>query len=627
MKRNTKKIGFGFWVLSVACSIRYWNLPQNLKPITQNLFRYFSFVSCLSFFLFLGIQATQDSADLILHNGFIWTVDDTRPQVEAIAIRGDRISKTGGNKEVLAMKGANTRLIDLKGAFVIPGFNDSHVHFASAAGFFWNLQLMDIHSDDAFVARIREYLGAHPGEPIRGGGWGAYEQWEMGASAAGGKNQSWYPDRKLIDKITSDTPIFITKFDHSLYFANTAALRRAGFDDLSSDTDNIEHIRDGNGRITGTMRIRNVRGVEANFLGGEYPPDKEKRLKMTENALRLAREAGVTSFQDMSDHEQLQLYYELADGGRLTARVNFRYGLEYWEQMKSLGIKRGSGNSLIRLGAVKGHIDGIMGTSSARFYQPYSNDPENKNRGHWRPLTWVSPERRTELNRGPFTEMMINADAADIQISVHAIGDEANGLMLDMIEAMNKANGMRDRRFRLVHAQVFAPRDFDRLKGLGVVAEVQPFHLSDDMRWMEERIGYERCKGAYAFKTIQSKGATLSFGTDWPGTSASIYPINPIYGLYAAVTRQTVQRIPAEGWFPAERLTIEEAIKAYSWGSAYASYEEKIKGVLAEGKLADITVIDTNLLRTKPADWIDERGNVKVKTLYTIVGGKIVYQR
>jgi predicted amidohydrolase YtcJ len=372
---------------------------------------------------------------------------------------------------VLALRGEHTRLIDLKGAFVAPGFNDSHVHFASAASFFWNLQLMDVHSDETFVARVKDYVAAHPGEPIRGGGWGAYEQWEMGASQSGLKKEFWRPDRKLIDAIAGSTPMFISKFDDSLYFANTAALKRAGLDERAADTEN------------------------------------------------------------------------------------------------------------------------------------------------------------TELNRGPFTEMMIKADAADIQVTVHAIGDEALGVMLDMIEAMTSANGPRDRRMRLVHAQVFAPRDFDRLKGLGVVAEVQPFHLSDDMRWMEQRIGYERCKGAYAFKTIQSKGATLSFGTDWPGTSASIYPISPIYGLYAAVTRQTVRRAPAEGWFPAERLTIEEAIKAYTWGSAYASFEEKIKGTLTEGKLADITVLDTNLARAKPVDWIDERGELMVKTLYTIVGGRVVYRR
>jgi hypothetical protein len=571
-------------------------------------------------------QSGTGHADLILHHGFIWTVDESKPQAEAIAIRGDKIIKVGGNEEVLGSKGERTQTIDLKGAFVTPGFNDNHVHFAGAANFFWNLQLMDVHTDEAFIARVRDYIAAHPGEAIRGGGWGAYEQWEMGANASGTKKDLWRPDRKLVDGITGSTPMFIGKFDNSLYFANTAALKRAGFDDRAADTDNIQHVRDASGRITGAMRIKNARGVEAKFLGDDRP-DHAKRAKMTENALRLVREAGVTSFQDISDHEQLQLYYEFLEAGRLTARVNFRYGIEHWEHMKALGVKRGSGNAMIRLGAVKGHIDGIMGASGARFYEPYSNDPTKTNRGHWRPLTWVSPERRTELNRGPFTEMMIRADAADIQVTVHAIGDEALGVMLDMIEAMTRANGPRDRRMRLVHAQVFAPRDFDRLKGLGVVAEVQPFHLSDDMRWMEQRIGRERCQGAYAFKTIQAKGATLSFGSDWPGTSASIYPINPIYGLYAAVTRQTVQRAPAEGWFPDERLTIEEAIKAYTWGSAYASFEEKIKGTLTEGKLADITVLGANLLRTKPAEWISERGDVRVKTLYTIVGGRIVYQR
>jgi predicted amidohydrolase YtcJ len=573
-----------------------------------------------------ALHSQTEAADLILHHGVVWTGDEAKPQAEAIAVRGDKLAKVGSNAEVLALRGAGTREVDLRGAFVVPGFNDNHVHFASAAAFHWNIQLMDVHTDAAFVARVREYLSTHPSEPIRGGGWGAYEQWEMGASAAAAKAAPWQPDRKLIDALTGEVPLFINKFDDSLHFANTAALQRAGFNERSADTTEIAFVRDANGRLTGAMRLKNARSLEAKFLG-EARPDRAKRLRMTENALRLMREAGVTSFQDMSDHEQLQLYHELLDAGRLTARANFRYGLEYWEQMKALGLKRGAGNTMIRLGAVKGHIDGIMGTSGARFYEPYSNDATKTNRGHWRPLTWVAPERRTELNRGPFTRMMINADAADIQMSVHAIGDEANGLMLDMIEEMNKANGLRDRRFRLVHAQVFAPHDFDRLKDLGIVAEVQPFHLSDDMRWMEERIGHERCKGAYAFKTLQTKGAVLSFGSDWPGTTASIYPINPLYGLYAAVTRQTVQRTPATGWFPAERLTIEEALKAYTWGSAYQSFEEAIKGTLTAGKLADVTVLDTNLLRTPPTDWLDARGQVKVKVLYTLLGGKIVYQR
>src|SRR5499426_2459328 len=250
------------------------NNETNEKVSIFRLFRYFSFVSCL--FLSLGMQSFQDTADLIFHNGFIWTVDEAKPQVEAIAIRGDKIIKTGGNQEVLAMKGRNTRLIDLKGAFAVPGFNDSHVHFASAAGFFWNLQLMDVHTDDAFVTRIREYLAAHPGEPIRGGGWGAYEQWEMGASRAGGaatagERPSWVPDRKLIDAVTGSTPMFISKFDDSLYFANTVALKRAGFDDRAADTDNIAHFRDSSGRVTGAMRIKDARGVEAKLVGDINP--------------------------------------------------------------------------------------------------------------------------------------------------------------------------------------------------------------------------------------------------------------------------------------------------------------------------------------------------------------------
>jgi len=566
-------------------------------------------------------------ADLILHSGFIWTVDEARPQAEALAVRDEYIIKVGNNAEVLKLKGAQTRLIDLKGNFVVPGFNDNHVHFASAAQFFWNTQLMDVHTDAAFVQRVREYVAAKPGEPIRGGGWGAYEQWELGASKSDTKKDFWIPDRKLIDAITGDTPMFITKFDNSLYFANTASLKRASIGENDPDTENIAHIRDANGRLTGAMRIKNAREMAAKFLGGDQQPDHQKRIAMTENALRLIREAGVTSVQDMSDHEQLQIYYELLDKGRLTCRINFRYGLEFWEQMRALGLKRGFGTGMIRLGAVKGHIDGIMGTSTARFYEPYDSDPEKNNRGRWRPLTWISPDRPTELNRGPFTQMMINADAAGIQVTVHAIGDEANGVMLDMIEAMTKANGAKDRRMRLVHAQVFAPRDFDRLQGLGIVAEVQPFHLSDDMRWMEERIGYERCKGAYAFKTLYDKGATLSFGSDWPGTTASYYPINPIYGIYAAVTRQTVKGTPAAGWFPEQIISVAEAIKAYTRGSAYASFEENIKGTIAESKLADLAVLDTNLVRTQPANWLDERGAVKVKTLYTIIGGKIIYAR
>src|SRR5688500_16678635 len=254
-----------------------------------------------------------------------------------------------------------------------------------------------------------------------------------------------------------------------------------------------------------------------------------------------------------------------------------------------------------------------MGTSSARFFEPYSHDPNS--RGRWRPLMIND---KGEFVEGKFLRYMLDADRAGLQLTVHAIGDEANNVLLNYLEELNKQNGKRDRRFRLVRAQVRAAADFDRLGRLGVVGEVQPFHLSDDMRWMEERIGSERTKGAYAFKSIQSSGAVLSFGTDWPGTSASEYPINPILGLYAAVTRQTITGEPVAGWFPNERITIEDAIKAYTYGTAYANFEDKSKGSISAGKVADLTVLSKNLLKVEPKEFLS------TNVIYTIVDGKIV---
>jgi predicted amidohydrolase YtcJ len=339
-------------------------------------------------------------------------------------------------------------------------------------------------------------------------------------------------------------------------------------------------------------------------------------VQQTKNALAEIRKYGVTNVSDMSDDLQLDIYRELHRKGELTVRIHFRPGLDRWKEFADQGVRVGSGDEWIRLGALKGHIDGIMGTSSARFFEPYLNDANN--RGRWRPLM---VNDKGEFVEGKFLKYMLDADRAGLQITVHAIGDEANNVLLNYLDELNKQNGKRDRRFRLVHAQVLAPGDFKRLGQLGVVAEVQPFHLSDDMRWMDERIGPERTRGAYAFKSIQASGAVLCFGTDWPGTSASEYPINPMLGLYAAVTRQTVMGQPAAGWFPNERISIEEAIRAYTYGTAYANFEEKIKGSIEVGKLADVTVLSKNVLKVAPKEYLT------TDTLYTIVAGKVVYQK
>jgi predicted amidohydrolase YtcJ len=582
----------------------------------------------------IGAQEPRpEPADLILRNGQIYTVDESNTLTEAVAIRNGKFVYVGSSRNAMRFRGKQTRVIDLKGQFVLPGFNDSHVHFASAAQFL-EFNIMHVSTQQEFVARIRDVVSRlQKGEWILGGYWGAYDQWGPGSSG-GGKREAFSPDMRAIDTITKDNPVFIRKFDDSEFAANGAALRAVGIDPANpklpaqagrvaepkkqgvepagSRVDGIEFIKDSNGAFAGHMRGRAV-----TKLFEDAAPKKlshERRIQQTKNALAEIRRFGVTNISDMSDDGQLEIYRELHKTDQLTVRVHFRPGLERWREMADQGIRIGSGDEWIRLGALKGHIDGIMGTSTARFFQPYSNDPTN--RGKWRPLML---DDNGNLAEGKFLHYMLDADFAGLQISVHAIGDEANNVLLNYLEELNRQNGVRDRRFRLVHAQVIAPGDFKRLGKLGVVAEVQPYHLSDDMRWMEERIGHERCKGAYAFKSIKENGAVLAFGTDWPGTSASEYPINPMLGLYAAVTRQTLSGEPAGGWFPEQRLSIEEAIRAYTMGSAYANFEEKIKGSIEVGKYADLVVLTKNLLSIAPREILD------TKVVYTIVGGKIVY--
>ena len=554
----------------------------------------------------------QQPADLILHNGVIWTVDSNSSTVQAVAIKEGKFVVVGSNAAALKLRGPSTRVIDLRGRFVVPGFNDNHVHFASAAQFL-EFNIMRASTQEEFVARVRDVISRLPkGEWIVGGYWGAYDEWAAG-SAGGQRREPFAPDMNLVNAMTSDYPMFIRKFDDSQFAANQAAFRALKLDLNNPQAPDVEFLKDRSGKPTGQMRGKGVTRLFNTIIPRTF--SRERRVQQTKNALAEIRKYGVTNVSDMSDDMQLDIYRELHRTGELTVRIHFRPGLDRWKELADRGIKVGSGDEWIRLGALKGHIDGIMGTSTARFFEPYSNDPNN--RGRWRPLM---VNDKGEFVEGKFLGYMLDADRAGLQITVHAIGDEANNVLLNYLEELDKQNGKRDRRFRLVHAQVLAPQDFKRLGQLGVVAEVQPFHLSDDMRWMEERIGRERTKGAYAFKSIQASGAVLCFGTDWPGTSASEYPINPMLGLYAAVTRQTVTGKPAEGWFPDERISIAEAIKAYTYNTAHANFEETTKGSIEVGKLADLTVLSKNLLKIAPKEYLT------TDAVYTIVGGKIVYQ-
>lgn len=555
----------------------------------------------------------QPKADLILVNGVIWTVDDKNPTAQAVAIKDGKFIAVGKTTDILKLRGKETQVIDLRQRFVMPGFNDNHVHFASAAQFL-EFNIMAVGTQEEFVQRVKQVTATlAKGEWVLGGFWGAYDQWAAG-TAGGKKREPFVPDMKRIEAFTKDYPMFIRKFDDTEFAANTAALKAAGLNPADPKADDVEFVRDTKGNLTGILRGKGVLPLFRKVIPRTF--SHERRVEQTKRALEEIRKHGVTNVSDMSDDEQLEIYRELHAKGELTCRIHFRYGLDRWQEVAEKGITIGSGDAWIRLGSLKGHIDGIMGTSTARFFEPYSNNPAN--RGRWRPLMVDSAGNFVE---GKFLSYMIGADRAGLQLTVHAIGDEANNVLLNYLEELNRVNGKKDRRFRLVHAQVIAPNDFKRLGELGVIAEVQPFHLSDDMRWMEERIGRERCKGAYAFKSIMESGAMLCFGTDWPGTSASEYPINPMLGLYAAVTRQTIKGEPKEGWFPEQRIDIKDAIRAYTLNTAYANFEDDIKGSITVGKLADLVVLSRNLLEIPPADIL------KTQVLYTIVDGKVVYKR
>jgi len=562
---------------------------------------------------FLAPAAAATGADLIIHNATVWTGHEANPEAGAVAIEGNEIVFVGEDTGALALADEDARVVDAQGAFVMPGFNDNHVHFASAARFL-EFNIMRTNTQAEFVERVRDVVERlEPGEWIVGGYWGAYDQWAPG-SAGAETREPFTPDMRLVRDITRDNPMFIRRFDNSAFAVNAAAMRAAGLDPTSPRAEGVRFERDVLGALTGVVRGPGVRALFEPLVPDEF--SVSRRVTQTMYALREVRRRGVTNVSDMSDEMQLEIYKQLHERGELTCRIHFRHPLDRWPELAEEGIEIGSGDAWIRLGSLKGHIDGIMGTSSARFFEPYSNDPDN--RGSWRRLMVDEDGNFVE---GKFLNYMLEADAAGLQLSVHAIGDEANHLLLNYLEELNRVNGEQDRRFRLVHAQVIAEEDFERLGELGVVAEVQPFHLSDDMRWMEERIGRERSRGAYAFRSIADSGAILSFGSDWPGTSASEYPIDPLLGIYAAVTRKTLDGDPSGGWFPEQRISVEEALRAYTWGSAYANFEDDIKGTLEVGKLADITVLSEDPRAISP-----ERIPA-IEVRMTIVDGDVVYEQ
>jgi hypothetical protein len=585
---------------------------------------------------FVGVLAQERGADLILTNGRIYTVDPSRPWAEAVAVSGSRISAVGTTAEIKALARPQTRAIDLKGAFVSPGFNDAHVHIDSTGSLLVGVNLLEVHEAKAFTEAVRAAASRLPrGSWITRGDWGAYEQWgrgSAGAAAAGtGAGAPFTPLRDLVDPVTPEHPVFVQRFDRSMYLANSLALKLAGISDATPNPPDGEIVKDANGRLTGILK-----GSAADLVRKVVPPVSfEQRLVQVRAVLKEAREGGVTTMQDLTSGEQLRAYQEVQRNGELTARIMLRPTLDNAPHVAALGITRGFGDDWLKFVGYKAWVDGIMGGSSAMFFAPYDHDPANK--GSLRPI--MSPEGRpgfadamtadqhyTDAPPGNLEQLLRLAARTGLTPHVHAIGDKGVRILLDIYERVLREEGLlgTDHRWRVIHAQVVHPDDFPRFSALGLVAEVNPYHVSDDMRWMEERIGAARSRGAYAFETLRTSGVPLVFGSDSPGTNAARYYLNPVFGLYAAVTRQTLTGEPAGGWFPDERLSIEDAIEAATRAPAWASFEEDRKGTIAPGLLADLAVFDTNLVEVGRAD---PARLLEAGVLYTIVGGRVVHER
>lgn len=535
---------------------------------------------------------TRPAAELIITNAKVYTVDKNQPHAEAVAVIGERIVAVGSAAEIDQWRGAATKVIDAGGKLLLPGFNDAHVHFIDGGVQLDSVDLRYTVTPEEFTKRIADRAKITPkGEWITGGDWDE-EKW----------NPPHLPTRQLIDGVTPGTPVFVNRYDGHESLANSLALKIAG---VTKDTPNPpggEIVKDASGNPTGVLK-----DAAQDLVERKIPPmSYERRMRAAKRALAYAARLGVTSVQAMSaDYDDIRVYGELLQKGELTARIYAAPALETWNDEAQIGIRHAWGSPYLRIGAMKAFADGSLGSTTAYFFQPYTDAPNTRGllTAEMQPLSKVR-------------EHMMKADEAGLQLCVHAIGDQAISLVLDLFSDVEKAHGPADRRWRIEHAQHIAPKDFDRFASLHVIASVQPYHAIDDGRWAERRIGPERIKTSYAYRTLLDKGVTLALGTDW-----TVAPLDPMKTLYAAVTRATLDGKNPNGWIPEQKIKLSEAVEAYTMGSAYAEFQEKEKGSITPGKLADMVLLSDDIFQLDPTKIPD------VQVDMTMVGGKVVWER
>ncbi len=533
-------------------------------------------------------QVTEHAVTLAIVNARVWTANPRQPWATAIAVAGDRIVAVGSSAEIAKLARASTsaRVIDAKGGFVTPGLIDSHVHFIEGGYRLSSVQLRDAKTPEEFVARIRAYAATvSPGTWITGGDWD-HTHW-------GGE----LPTKAWIDSVTPNNPVWVSRLDGHMALANTAALTAAKVSKATPDVDGGTIVRDANGEPTGVFKDNAASYV--NQVEPDRPAELDDRALAA--AMKYVAERGVTSVHNMGGFVDLAAFDRARASGRLITRIYAVTQIADWQRLRDLVAKRGKGNEWVRIGGLKSFVDGSLGSHTAAMFAPFTDSPKDSG---------FLVQTKSELY-----ERASAADKAGLQLIVHAIGDRAINTQLDIFDRVARENGARDRRFRIEHAQHPTAADIQRFASLGVIPSMQPYHAIDDGRWAEQVIGPTRAKTTYAFRSFLDARARLTFGSDW-----FVAPPAPLEGIYAAVTRRTLDDKNPGGWIPEQKISVEEALRAYTINGAYASFEEAIKGSLEKGKLADIVLMDRDLTKV-PAETIRD-----TRILLTIVGGRIVHE-
>jgi predicted amidohydrolase YtcJ len=533
---------------------------------------------------------SKPSATLIVTNAAVYTVDKQQPKAEAVAVIGDRIVAVGSRADIDLWRRPQTKVIDARGKPLLPGFNDAHVHFIQGGAQLEQVQLTDAATPEDFAKRIAaQTKKTRKGEWILGGRWDE-TKWP----------KPELPTKDLVDPVTGDIPMFVQRYDGHEALANSIAMKLAGVDAKTPDVPGGVIVRDLSGNPTGVFKD----AAMALIYKAIPPMTREQRLRAARGALKHAASLGVTSVQHMNpEFADVAAYSELAEQGELTTRIYAVPMETNWRDQAKVGIRHAWGSSYLRLGAVKGYADGSLGSRTAYMFEPFTDDPGNSG--------LLSDEMHPP---GAMRDRLMQADAAGLQLRVHGIGDRAISMMLDIFADIEKEHGYHDQRSTIEHAQHVAKKDFERFAKLHVLASMQPYHAIDDGRWAEARLGHERARYSYAWRSFLDHGVTLAFGTDWP-----VAPLDPMQGVYAAITRATLDGKNPGGWIPEEKITLPEAIEAYTMGAAFAEFQETEKGSIKPGKLADMVILSENIFDLKP----EAIRNVKVRT--TIVGGKVVY--